>query len=50
MIDALGAEIMPLTFFVPDYDQFAVQAFEADAVDNLLKPFGDGPLPGRARR
>jgi len=41
VIDALGAENMPLTVFVTAYDQFAVQAFEADAVDYLLKPFGD---------
>jgi len=41
VIDALGAENMPLTVFVTAYDQFAVLAFEADAVDYLLKPFGD---------
>jgi two-component system LytT family response regulator len=41
VIDALGAEDMPLTVFVTAYDQFAVKAFEADAIDYLLKPFGD---------
>jgi len=39
VIDAIGAEDMPLTVFVTAYDQFAVQAFEADAIDYLLKPF-----------
>lgn len=41
VIDALGAENMPLTVFVTAYDQFALKAFEAEAVDYLLKPFGD---------
>ena len=41
VIDALGVENMPLTVFVTAYDQFALRAFEADAVDYLLKPFGD---------
>jgi two-component system LytT family response regulator len=41
VIDAIGAESMPLTVFVTAYDRFALQAFEADAIDYLLKPFGD---------
>lgn len=41
VIDALGASNMPLTVFVTAYDRFAVRAFEADATDYLLKPFGD---------
>jgi len=41
VIDALGAKNMPLTVFVTGYDQFALKAFEADAIDYLLKPFGD---------
>jgi len=41
VIDAIGAENMPLTVFVTAYDRFALQAFEADAIDYLLKPFGD---------
>lgn len=41
VIDALGAENMPLTVFVTGYDRFALDAFERDAIDYLLKPFGD---------
>jgi len=41
VIGALGVENMPLTVFVTGYDRFAVKAFEADALDYLLKPFSD---------
>jgi two-component system LytT family response regulator len=41
VIDAVGADQMPLTIFVTAYDQHAIRAFEANALDYLLKPFSD---------
>jgi two-component system, LytTR family, response regulator len=41
VIEAIGPEAMPLTVFVTAYDRFAIQAFDVDAVDYLLKPYGD---------
>ncbi|WP_263354353.1 LytR/AlgR family response regulator transcription factor [Acidicapsa acidisoli] len=41
LMDAVGPEAMPLTIFVTAYDQHAVRAFEANALDYLLKPFSD---------
>lgn len=41
VIGKVGVANMPLTVFVTAYDQFALAAFEAEAVDYLLKPFGD---------
>jgi len=41
VINTIGAANMPLTVFVTGYEQFAIQAFEADAIDYLLKPYGD---------
>ena len=41
VIDAIGLERMPPTIFVTAYDDFALRAFEADAIDYLLKPFGN---------
>ena len=32
---------MPLTVFVTAYDEHAIRAFEANALDYLLKPFSD---------
>ena len=41
VMDAIGPEAMPMTVFVTAYDQHAVRAFEANALDYLLKPFSD---------
>jgi len=37
----LAVEQMPVVVFVTAYDQFALKAFEARAIDYLLKPFDD---------
>jgi len=41
VIAAIGAERLPLTIFVTAYDQHAISAFQANALDYLLKPFSD---------
>lgn len=41
VVDAIGSEAMPLTIFVTAYDRYAVDAFELNAIDYLLKPFSD---------
>lgn len=41
VIDAVGTARMPLTVFVTAYDKHAIRAFEANALDYLLKPFSD---------
>ncbi|WP_109123634.1 LytTR family DNA-binding domain-containing protein [Dyella sp. C11] len=39
VVTAIGADHMPATVFVTAYEQYAVRAFEANAVDYLVKPF-----------
>ncbi len=39
VIEEVGTDIMPATVFVTAYDEFALRAFEVEAVDYLLKPF-----------
>ncbi|MGN6520705.1 MAG: LytR/AlgR family response regulator transcription factor [Dokdonella sp.] len=39
VVAAIGAGRMPATVFVTAYEQYAVRAFEANAVDYLVKPF-----------
>jgi two-component system LytT family response regulator len=39
VIEAIGVDRMPPTVFVTAYDEYAVRAFEVQAIDYLLKPF-----------
>jgi two-component system LytT family response regulator len=38
VVREIGAEQMPLVVFVTAHDQYAIQAFEINAIDYLLKP------------
>jgi len=40
VIETIGVDRMPATVFVTAYDEYAVRAFEVQALDYLLKPFG----------
>jgi two-component system LytT family response regulator len=39
VLEAIGPEAMPTVIFVTAFDEFALRAFEVEAVDYLLKPF-----------
>ena len=44
VVKAVGAEEMPVTIFVTAFDRYAIRAFDANAVDYLLKPFAPDRL------
>ena len=53
LIERVGPDNMPAVIFVTAYDQFAIQAFEAAALDYVLKPLEKeriGRAVERARR
>jgi two-component system LytT family response regulator len=41
VLELLGAELPPVIIFVTAHDEYALRAFEAGALDYLLKPFDD---------
>jgi two-component system LytT family response regulator len=50
VVATIGAPRMPATVFVTAYEQFAVRAFEANAVDYLVKPFSRDRFADTLRR
>lgn len=53
VLQQLSPDEMPVTIFVTAYDKYAIQAFDAHAIDYLLKPFSDQRFEAaveRARR
>jgi two-component system LytT family response regulator len=50
VVRLLKPDAMPLVVFVTAYDQFAVRAFEANAVDYLLKPVEPARLAAALQR
>jgi two-component system LytT family response regulator len=50
VVRAVGPERMPATIFVTAYDQYALKAFDAAAIDYLVKPFDDERFAEALRR
>ncbi|HVI59916.1 MAG TPA: LytTR family DNA-binding domain-containing protein [Luteimonas sp.] len=50
VVATIGAARMPATVFVTAFEQYAVRAFEANAVDYLVKPFGRERFADTLRR
>jgi two-component system LytT family response regulator len=44
VVEAIGVERTPVTIFVTAFDRYAIRAFDANAVDYLLKPFAPDRL------
>lgn len=42
VVSCVGPEKMPLTIFVTAFDRYAIRAFDANAIDYLLKPVSAG--------
>lgn len=50
VLELLGADLPPAIIFVTAYDEYALRAFEAGALDYLLKPFDDARFDRALRR
>lgn len=50
LLRSLPVTQLPLTVFVTAYDEYATQAFEANALDYLLKPIDDARLDSALER
>jgi len=50
VLELLGADLPPTVIFVTAYDNYALRAFEAGALDYLLKPFDDARFARALRR
>jgi two-component system LytT family response regulator len=50
VLEMLGSELPPAVIFVTAYDQYALRAFEAGALDYLLKPFDNARFDKALRR
>lgn len=50
VVEKIGPQNMPPVVFVTAYDEYAVKAFELNAVDYLLKPFDDTRLQNSIER
>ena len=50
VVREIGPDAMPVTVFVTAYDQYALRAFDAAAIDYLVKPFDDERFEQAFRR
>jgi two-component system LytT family response regulator len=50
VVRQVGPERMPAVVFVTAYDKYAIQAFDVNAVDYLLKPFDESRLRASIER
>ncbi len=50
IIQRVGVDAMPAVIFITAYDEYALRAFEVNAVDYLLKPYEDDRFSAALRR